>query len=89
MEPYALEGTYSCLDYFHTVDDPFSNKLLADYNAMWDDKFLFTAGAAATGMYRAIKLYEQGVIKTNGDLKRELSLRPLTTYQWQMDQEWL
>ncbi len=71
VEPYALEGTYSCLDYFHTVDDPFSNKLLADYNAMWDDKFLFTAGAAATGMYRAIKLYEQGVIKTNGDLKRE------------------
>ncbi len=72
VEPYALEGTYSCLDFFHTVDDPFSNQLVKDYNAMWPDtKFLLTAGGAATGMYRGIKLYEQGVIATNGDLKRE------------------
>jgi ABC-type branched-subunit amino acid transport system substrate-binding protein len=67
-----LEGTYSCLDYYHTVDDAFSQKLVADYNKMFPNtKYLFTAGSASTGMYRGIKLYEQAVIKTNGNLDRE------------------
>ena len=71
VEPYALEGTYSCLDYFQTVDDAFSKQLLADYNAMWPDtKFPFTS-AMATGTYRGIKIYEKAVIATNGDLARE------------------
>ncbi|MBT7507222.1 MAG: ABC transporter substrate-binding protein, partial [Rhodospirillales bacterium] len=64
--------TYSCLDYYHTVDDAFSQKLVADYNKMFPNtKYLFTAGSASTGMYRGIKLYEQAVIKTNGNLDRE------------------
>lgn len=72
VAPRELEGVYSCLDFFHTVQDPFSQQLVADYNKMFPDtKFLFTAGSAATGMYRGIKLYEQSVIKTNGDLARE------------------
>ena len=67
-----LEGTYSSLDFFHTVQDPFSQKLLADYSKKFPNtKYLFTAGSAATGMYRGIKLYEQAVIKANGDLARE------------------
>ena len=67
-----LEGVYSCLDFFHTVEDPFGQQLVADYNKMFPDtKFLFTAGSAATGMYRGIKLYEQAVIETKGDLDRE------------------
>ncbi|MGF1502662.1 MAG: substrate-binding protein [Paracoccaceae bacterium] len=67
-----LEGVYSCLDWFHTVDDPVSNQLLAEYNAMFPDtKYLFTAGSASTGMYRGIKLYEAAVIATNGELDRD------------------
>lgn len=47
-------------------------KLIDDYNAMFPDtKYLFAAGAAATGMYRGIKLYEQAVIATGGDLARD------------------
>ena len=71
VEPYALEGTYSCLDYFHTVDDAFSKQLLADYNAMWPDTKYRFVGGVASGTYRGIKIYEQGVIATNGDLARE------------------
>jgi branched-chain amino acid transport system substrate-binding protein len=67
-----LEGVYSCVDMFHTVDDPFTQQLIADYNKMWPDtKYLFTAGTAATGMYRGVKFYEQAVIATNGDLSRD------------------
>lgn len=67
-----LEGIYSCLDMFHTVDDPYTQELLAGYNEMFPDtRFLFTAGSASTGMYRGIKMYEQAVIATNGDLARD------------------
>lgn len=67
-----LEGIYSCLDFFHTVDDPISQELLAGYREMFPNtQYLFTAGSAATGMYRGIKLYEQAVIDTNGDLSRD------------------
>jgi branched-chain amino acid transport system substrate-binding protein len=72
VAPRELEGVYSCLDYFHTVDDDFSNKALAGYNEMWPgSNYKLTAGTAATGMYRGIKLYEAGVNATNGDLDRE------------------
>lgn len=72
VAPRELEGVYSCVDMFHTVDDPFTQQLIADYNAMWPDtKYLFTAGSASTGMYRGIKFYEQAVLATNGDLSRE------------------
>ncbi|MEO1089658.1 MAG: substrate-binding protein [Pseudomonadota bacterium] len=67
-----MEGLVSCLDYFQAIDDPFSAELQAGYSAMFpDSKYLFTAGSAATGMYRGIKLYEQAVIATNGDLARD------------------
>lgn len=67
-----LEGVYSCVDMFHTVDDPFTKQLIAGYNEMWPETpYLFTAGTAATGMYRGVKFYEQAVIATNGDLSRE------------------
>ena len=67
-----LEGIYSCLDCFQSVEDSFTQQLVADYNAMFPDtKYLFTAGSASTGMYRGIKLYEQAVIATNGDLARD------------------
>jgi len=72
VHPRELEGVYSCLDFFHTVQDPFSQGLVDGYNKMFPDtKYLFTAGSAATGMYRGVKLYEQAVIATKGELARE------------------
>jgi branched-chain amino acid transport system substrate-binding protein len=54
------------------VNDPFSKQLQADYMKKFPDtKYLFTAGSAATGMYRGIKFYEAAVKATNGDLSRE------------------
>jgi branched-chain amino acid transport system substrate-binding protein len=36
MLPTAhADGLYSCLDYYQTVDDPFSRKLLAQYDALY------------------------------------------------------
>ena len=36
MVPAAhVEGLYSCLDYYQAVDDPFSRKLLAQYDALY------------------------------------------------------
>jgi branched-chain amino acid transport system substrate-binding protein len=72
VAPRELEGCYSCLDFYHTVSDPFSQQLLADYNAMFPGtQFAFAAGTASTGMYRGVKLWEQAVIATNGDLSRD------------------
>ena len=36
-----------------------------------DTKYLFTAGSAATGMYRGVKFYEEAVKATDGELGRE------------------
>ena len=70
--PQELDGLLSCLDFFHTVDDPYSRELLAAYDKKFpDSKYLFTAGSASTGMYRGIRLYEEAVKATNGDLARE------------------
>ncbi len=67
-----IEGVYSCLDYFQAVDDPFSKKLQEAYSKRFPDtKYLFTAGSAATGMYRGIKFYEAAVKETKGDLHRD------------------
>ena len=72
VAPRELEGVYSCLDMFHTIDDPYTKELIAGYNAMFPDtQYKFTAGSASSGMYRGIKLYEQAVIATNGDLSRD------------------
>ena len=75
-----LEGMYSCLDMFHTVEDPHTQELIAGYQEMFPGtKYLFTAGSAATGMYRGIKLYEQAVIATGGDLSRDAVAAALDT----------
>jgi ABC-type branched-subunit amino acid transport system substrate-binding protein len=69
---HVLEGVYNAIDFFHTVDDPYSQQLLKQYNEMFPKSpYLFTAGVSATGSYRGIKYFEQAVIKTNGDLSFE------------------
>lgn len=67
-----MEGLASCLDFFQDIDDPFSQQILKDYRAMFPDTpYQFTAGSAATGTWRGLKLYEQAVIATNGDVSRD------------------
>ena len=48
MVPAAhVEGLYSCLDYYQAVSDPFSQKLLAQYDALYPGDAKFTGGGAA------------------------------------------
>ena len=39
-----VNGMYSCLDYYQTVSDPFSQKLLARYNQLYPGGSKFTGG---------------------------------------------
>ena len=56
-----VEGLYSCLDYYQAVDDPFSRELLGRYDGRFPGSARFTAGSAATGLYRGLKLWEAAV----------------------------
>ena len=56
-----VEGLYGCLDYYRSVDDPFSMELLNRYEARYPGSAMFTAGSACTGTYRALKLWEAAV----------------------------
>lgn len=64
-QPHEWEGLASCLDYFRAIsregEDPFSAKLQEEYDKMFPGTVLFTAGSAATGMYRGLKLWEAAV----------------------------
>ena len=70
--PHEIEGLASCLDYFRavTAEDPSSARIQAEYDKQFPGKILFTAGGAATGMYRGLKLWELAV-KEAGNLDRE------------------
>jgi branched-chain amino acid transport system substrate-binding protein len=56
-----VEGLFGCLDYYRSVADPFSQKLLARYDQRFPGSALFTAGSACSGMYRGLKLWEAAV----------------------------
>jgi len=58
-----VEGLYSCLDYYHGVSDPFSGKLLEQYDRLYPGDAKFTAGSACSGLYRGLKLWEAAVRK--------------------------
>ena len=60
---HEFEGLASCLDYFRAINDPFSAQLQAQYDKLYPGTVLFTAGSAATGMYRGIRLWEVAVTK--------------------------
>ena len=50
MVPAAhVEGLYSCLDYYQAVGDPFSQKLLAQYDALYPGDAKFTGGSGVLG----------------------------------------
>ena len=71
-----VNGMYSCLDYYQGVDDPFSRELLASYDKAYPGSSKFTAGSAATGMYRGLKLWESAV-KEAGSLDQGAVIRAL------------
>lgn len=67
---HEFEGLASCLDYFRAITDPFSAELQAEYDKLYPGTVLFTAGSAATGMYRGLKLWEVAVTRA-GTLDRD------------------
>jgi ABC-type branched-subunit amino acid transport system substrate-binding protein len=58
-----VEGMYSCLDYYQAVDDPFSQRLLAQYDALYPGDAAFTGGSACSGLYRGLRLWAAAVIE--------------------------
>jgi len=55
------DGLYSCLDYYQTVDDRFSQKLLAQYDALYPGSAKFTGGSGCSGLYRGLRLWAAAV----------------------------
>ncbi len=76
LPPAQVEGVYGCLDYYQTVTDPFSVKLLDQYNTLYPGGPMFTAGSASTGTYRGLKLWEAAV-KEAGSLNQDAVINAL------------
>jgi branched-chain amino acid transport system substrate-binding protein len=65
-----MEGLYSCLDYYQAVGDPFSRKLLAQYDTLYPGDAKFTGGGACSGLYRGLRLWAAAVTEA-GSLAQE------------------
>jgi ABC-type branched-subunit amino acid transport system substrate-binding protein len=65
-----VEGLYGCLDYYQTVGDPFSQRLLAQYDALYPGGAQFTGGSACSGLYRGLRLWAAAVTEA-GSLEQE------------------
>jgi len=77
MVPAAhVEGLYSCLDYYQAVSDPFSKRLIDQYDALYPGHAKFTAGSACSGLYRWLRLWEAAV-KEAGSLEQGEVIRAL------------
>jgi ABC-type branched-subunit amino acid transport system substrate-binding protein len=61
LPPAQVDGLYGCLDYYQTVADPFSRKLLAQYDALYPGGAQFTGGSACSGLYRGLRLWAAAV----------------------------
>jgi ABC-type branched-subunit amino acid transport system substrate-binding protein len=71
MVPAAhVEGLYGCLDYYQDVADPFSRRLLAQYDALYPGNAKFTGGSACSGLYRGLRLWANAVNEA-GTLTKE------------------
>jgi ABC-type branched-subunit amino acid transport system substrate-binding protein len=71
-----VEGLYSCLDWYQSVDDPFSKDLLKRYDARFPGSAKLTAGSACSGMYRGLKLWETAVNEA-GSLNQDAVIKAL------------
>jgi ABC-type branched-subunit amino acid transport system substrate-binding protein len=58
-----VEGLYGCLDYYQAVGDPFSQKLLAQYKALYPGGAEFTGGSACSGLYRGLQMWAAAVVE--------------------------
>src|SRR5713101_967850 len=71
MVPAAhVEGLYGCLDYYQAVPDPFSRKLLEQYDTLYPGDAKFTGGSACSGLYRGLRLWAAAVTEA-GSLTQE------------------
>jgi branched-chain amino acid transport system substrate-binding protein len=70
------EGIYSCLDYYQTIGDPFSKRLLDRYDTLYPGSAKFTAGSACSGLYRGLQLWAAAVTEA-GSLKQEAVIEAL------------
>ncbi len=61
MPAAHVEGLYGCLDYYETVTDPFSQRLLAQYDSLYPGHAKFTGGGACSGLYRGLMLWAAAV----------------------------
>ena len=61
LPPGLVDGIYSCLDYYETVADPFSQKLRAQYDALYPGDSKFTGGSGSSGLYRGLRLWASAV----------------------------
>ncbi len=71
-----VEGLYSCLDYYQTVSDPFSAKLIAQYDRLYPGNAKFTAGSACSGLYRGLVLWAAAV-NAAGSLDQDKVIKAL------------
>jgi ABC-type branched-subunit amino acid transport system substrate-binding protein len=65
-----VDGLYGCLDYYQAVDDPFSRKLLEQYDALYPGDAKFTGGSGCSGLYRGLRLWAAAVAEA-GSLRQE------------------
>jgi branched-chain amino acid transport system substrate-binding protein len=65
-----VEGLYGCLDYYQAIGDPFSERLLAQYDALYPGDAKFTGGSACSGLYRGLRLWAAAVVEA-GSLVQE------------------
>src|SRR3954447_5905376 len=56
-----VEGLYGCLDYYLAVDEPFSRKLLEQYDTLYPGDAKFTGGSGCSGLYRGLRLWAAAV----------------------------
>jgi ABC-type branched-subunit amino acid transport system substrate-binding protein len=65
VPPDHIEGLYGCLDYYQDVNDPFSRKLLTQYDTLYPGHAKFTGGSACSGLYRGLRLWAAAVTEAD------------------------
>jgi ABC-type branched-subunit amino acid transport system substrate-binding protein len=72
MPAAHVEGLYSCLDYYQAVSDPFSQKLLAQYDVLYPGDAKFTGGGACSGLYRGLRLWAAAVVEAGSLVQQDV-----------------
>jgi len=72
VPPSPVEGLDGCLDYYQAVEEPFSRKLLAQYDALYPGDAKFTGGSACSGLYRGLRLWAEAVTEAGSLVQSEV-----------------